>query len=68
MDYVLTSIFHMRAHAIGLWTANAKHITSSWLRDGLKPLCCISRDLKWDTPCSSPGRMPATEGYLDSVE
>ena len=39
MDYVLTSIFHMRAHAIGLWTANAKHITSSWLRDGLKPLC-----------------------------
>lgn len=33
----------------GDWTANAKQITRSWLRDGLKPRC-ITRDLKWGTP------------------
>lgn len=44
---------------IGLWTANAVHITSSWLRDGLKPRC-ISRDLKWGTPVP-------LEGYTDKV-
>ncbi|KAK8786544.1 hypothetical protein V5799_023681 [Amblyomma americanum] len=31
------------------WTQTAKVITSSWLRDGLKPRC-ITRDLKWGTP------------------
>ncbi|XP_067360488.1 methionine--tRNA ligase, cytoplasmic isoform X2 [Channa argus] len=33
----------------GDWTSNAKQITRSWLRDGLKPRC-ITRDLLWGTP------------------
>ncbi|KAJ3602201.1 hypothetical protein NHX12_029960 [Muraenolepis orangiensis] len=37
----------------GHWTANAKQITRSWLRDGLKPRC-ITRDLKWGTPVPHP--------------
>nr|XP_039252310.1 methionine--tRNA ligase, cytoplasmic-like [Styela clava] len=41
------------------WTANAKMITESWLRDGLKPRC-ITRDLKWGTPVP-------LEGYTDKV-
>ncbi|XP_059151234.1 methionine--tRNA ligase, cytoplasmic-like [Physella acuta] len=43
----------------GTWTNNAKVITNSWLRDGLKPRC-ISRDLKWGTPIP-------LEGYTDKV-
>ncbi|KAH9496097.1 hypothetical protein Btru_012715 [Bulinus truncatus] len=43
----------------GTWTNNAKMITSSWIRDGLKPRC-ISRDLKWGVP------LPL-EGYTDKV-
>uniref|UniRef100_F7EDY6 Methionine--tRNA ligase, cytoplasmic n=1 Tax=Ornithorhynchus anatinus TaxID=9258 RepID=F7EDY6_ORNAN len=31
------------------WTPNARFITRSWLRDGLKPRC-ITRDLQWGTP------------------
>ncbi|XP_029646990.1 methionine--tRNA ligase, cytoplasmic [Octopus sinensis] len=38
----------------GIWTNNAKVITNSWLRDGLKPRC-ISRDLKWGTPVPLKG-------------
>uniref|UniRef100_A0AAR2LTB2 Methionine--tRNA ligase, cytoplasmic n=1 Tax=Pygocentrus nattereri TaxID=42514 RepID=A0AAR2LTB2_PYGNA len=37
----------------GDWTVNAKHITRSWLRDGLKPRC-ITRDLQWGTPVPHP--------------
>ncbi|XP_066520845.1 methionine--tRNA ligase, cytoplasmic [Hoplias malabaricus] len=37
----------------GDWTSNAKHITRSWLRDGLKPRC-ITRDLLWGTPVPHP--------------
>ncbi|MCJ8729412.1 hypothetical protein PDJAM_G00105960 [Pangasius djambal] len=37
----------------GDWTANAKQITRSWIRDGLKPRC-ITRDLKWGTPVPLP--------------
>ncbi|XP_028261747.1 methionine--tRNA ligase, cytoplasmic isoform X2 [Parambassis ranga] len=37
----------------GDWTANAKQITRSWLRDGLKPRC-ITRDLQWGTPVPHP--------------
>ncbi|KAL7891665.1 hypothetical protein AOLI_G00011410 [Acnodon oligacanthus] len=37
----------------GDWTLNAKHITRSWLRDGLKPRC-ITRDLQWGTPVPHP--------------
>ncbi|XP_051865336.1 methionine--tRNA ligase, cytoplasmic [Pristis pectinata] len=33
----------------GDWTANARFITHSWIRDGLKARC-ITRDLKWGTP------------------
>ncbi|XP_055861016.1 methionine--tRNA ligase, cytoplasmic-like [Biomphalaria glabrata] len=43
----------------GTWTNNAKMITNSWIRDGLKPRC-ISRDLKWGTPVP-------LEGYTDKV-
>ncbi|KAK3106651.1 hypothetical protein FSP39_024573 [Pinctada imbricata] len=43
----------------GTWTHNAKVITNSWIRDGLKPRC-ISRDLKWGTPVP-------LEGYTDKV-
>ncbi|RUS85185.1 hypothetical protein EGW08_007089 [Elysia chlorotica] len=43
----------------GTWTHNARVITSSWIRDGLKPRC-ISRDLKWGTPVP-------LEGYQDKV-
>ncbi|XP_077581657.1 methionine--tRNA ligase, cytoplasmic isoform X1 [Stigmatopora nigra] len=37
----------------GDWTTNAKQITRSWLRDGLKPRC-ITRDLRWGTPVPHP--------------
>ncbi len=45
--------------SVGVWSNNAQTITSSWLRDGLKPRC-ISRDLKWGTPVP-------LEGYTDKV-
>ncbi|KAM4795360.1 methionine--tRNA ligase, cytoplasmic isoform 2-T2 [Rhinophrynus dorsalis] len=38
----------------GDWTANARFITRSWIRDGLKPRC-ITRDLKWGTPVPLDG-------------
>uniref|UniRef100_A0A0D9QXQ6 Methionine--tRNA ligase, cytoplasmic n=1 Tax=Chlorocebus sabaeus TaxID=60711 RepID=A0A0D9QXQ6_CHLSB len=41
------------------WTPNARFITRSWLRDGLKPRC-ITRDLKWGTPVP-------LEGFEDKV-
>ncbi|XP_033115540.1 methionine--tRNA ligase, cytoplasmic-like [Anneissia japonica] len=43
----------------GDWTHNAKLITNSWVRDGLKPRC-ITRDLKWGTPVP-------LEGFKDKV-
>lgn len=45
--------------AVGDWTSNARFITRSWIRDGLKPRC-ITRDLKWGTPVP-------LEGYTDKV-
>ncbi|XP_023180935.1 methionine--tRNA ligase, cytoplasmic isoform X1 [Xiphophorus maculatus] len=42
-----------RSTSSGDWTANAKQITRSWLRDGLKPRC-ITRDLQWGTPVPHP--------------
>lgn len=48
-----------KVFAEGTWTSNAKNITNSWIRDGLKPRC-ISRDLKWGTPVP-------LEGYTDKV-
>ncbi|XP_066440525.1 methionine--tRNA ligase, cytoplasmic isoform X1 [Eleutherodactylus coqui] len=45
--------------ATGDWTANARYITRSWIRDGLKPRC-ITRDLKWGTPVP-------LEGFTDKV-
>ncbi|XP_076437456.1 methionine--tRNA ligase, cytoplasmic-like [Babylonia areolata] len=47
------------AYASGTWTSNARTITNSWIRDGLKPRC-ISRDLKWGTPVP-------LDGYKDKV-
>ncbi|XP_061432485.1 methionine--tRNA ligase, cytoplasmic [Lethenteron reissneri] len=43
----------------GDWTANARLITRSWVRDGLKPRC-ITRDLKWGTPVP-------LQGFTDKV-
>ncbi|NWI10037.1 SYMC protein, partial [Crypturellus soui] len=43
-----------RAWGAGEWTANARHITRSWLRDGLRPRC-ITRDLAWGTPVPLDG-------------
>ncbi|MEE6471722.1 hypothetical protein FKM82_009348 [Ascaphus truei] len=40
--------------ACGDWTSNARYITRSWIRDGLKPRC-ITRDLKWGTPVPLDG-------------
>ena len=48
-----------KAYAQGVWTTNTKQITSSWLRDGLKPRC-ITRDLQWGTPVP-------LEGYTKKV-
>ncbi|XP_005098473.2 methionine--tRNA ligase, cytoplasmic [Aplysia californica] len=48
-----------RVYESGTWTNNARVITNSWIRDGLKPRC-ISRDLKWGTPIP-------LEGYTDKV-
>ncbi|XP_040015475.1 methionine--tRNA ligase, cytoplasmic isoform X1 [Xiphias gladius] len=42
-----------KSTSTGDWTANAKQITRSWLRDGLKPRC-ITRDLQWGTPVPHP--------------
>jgi len=39
---------------MGDWTANARYITRSWIRDGLRPRC-ITRDLKWGTPVPLDG-------------
>lgn len=36
------------------WTATAKAIANSWLKDGLKARC-ITRDLKWGTPVPLEG-------------
>uniref|UniRef100_A0A8C5PFC3 Methionine--tRNA ligase, cytoplasmic n=1 Tax=Leptobrachium leishanense TaxID=445787 RepID=A0A8C5PFC3_9ANUR len=43
----------------GDWTSNARYITRSWIRDGLKPRC-ITRDLKWGTPVP-------LDGFTDKV-
>lgn len=45
--------------ATGNWSTNSQTITSSWIRDGLKPRC-ITRDLKWGTTVP-------LEGYTDKV-
>jgi len=44
---------------LGKWSSNAKTVTTTWLRDGLKPRC-ISRDLLWGTPVP-------LEGYTNKV-
>ena len=38
----------------GGWTHNAREITNSWLKDGLKARC-ITRDLKWGVPVPLSG-------------
>ncbi|XP_041459486.1 methionine--tRNA ligase, cytoplasmic-like [Lytechinus variegatus] len=51
--------FLQKSTSEGNWSSNAKLITNSWVRDGLKPRC-ITRDLKWGTPVP-------LEGYTDKV-
>ncbi|XP_065883047.1 methionine--tRNA ligase, cytoplasmic-like isoform X2 [Dysidea avara] len=48
-----------KSYTEGIWSHNAKLITTSWLRDGLKPRC-ITRDLHWGTPVP-------LDGYKDKV-
>ncbi|NP_001017000.2 methionine--tRNA ligase, cytoplasmic [Xenopus tropicalis] len=43
-----------KSFSSGDWTSNARFITRSWIRDGLKPRC-ITRDLKWGTPVPLDG-------------
>lgn len=43
----------------GYWTKNARTITNSWLKEGLRPRC-ITRDLVWGTPVP-------LEGFSDKV-
>ncbi|XP_030838762.1 methionine--tRNA ligase, cytoplasmic [Strongylocentrotus purpuratus] len=52
-------VFLKKSTTEGNWSANAKLITNSWVRDGLKPRC-ITRDLKWGTPVP-------LKGYTDKV-
>ncbi|KAH0629011.1 hypothetical protein JD844_010741 [Phrynosoma platyrhinos] len=42
------------SQSAGDWTPNARYISRSWIRDGLKPRC-ITRDLKWGTPVPLDG-------------
>ncbi|KAJ7317670.1 hypothetical protein JRQ81_003832 [Phrynocephalus forsythii] len=42
------------SQSTGDWTPNARYISRSWIRDGLKPRC-ITRDLKWGTPVPLDG-------------
>uniref|UniRef100_A0A1X7UZY2 Methionine--tRNA ligase, cytoplasmic n=1 Tax=Amphimedon queenslandica TaxID=400682 RepID=A0A1X7UZY2_AMPQE len=72
----------MKSSDQGVWSNNAKIITSTWLRDGLNRRC-ISRDLKWGTPVpldgytnkvfyvwfDAPiGYISITAGYIDEWE
>ncbi|AET39788.1 methionine--tRNA ligase MES1 Ecym_4776 [Eremothecium cymbalariae DBVPG len=38
-----------KASEEGAWSKNSKNITTSWLKEGLRPRC-ITRDLVWGTP------------------
>ncbi|XP_077996751.1 methionine--tRNA ligase, cytoplasmic-like isoform X1 [Glandiceps talaboti] len=53
------NVFLAKNAADDNWTNNSKTITSSWIRDGLKPRG-ITRDLKWGTPVP-------LEGFTDKV-
>ncbi|QPH16181.1 hypothetical protein C2857_000754 [Epichloe festucae Fl1] len=46
--------FFQKSAAKGHWSSNSKVITSSWLKQGLKPRS-ITRDLKWGTAVPLPG-------------
>ncbi|PSN64080.1 methionyl-tRNA synthetase [Corynespora cassiicola Philippines] len=43
-----------KASKEGNWSSNGVHITSSWLKEGLRPRG-ITRDLKWGTPVPLAG-------------
>ncbi|TGZ62977.1 hypothetical protein CRM22_007138 [Opisthorchis felineus] len=46
----LAAFVEQRAYnPTSLWTTNARTISSTWIRDGLKPRC-ITRDLNWGVP------------------
>jgi methionyl-tRNA synthetase len=46
--------FYQNSSTKGAWTNNGKVITSTWLKEGLKPRS-ITRDMKWGTPVPQPG-------------
>ncbi|OON20474.1 methionine--tRNA ligase, partial [Opisthorchis viverrini] len=46
----LAAFVEQRAYnPTSLWTTNARTISSTWIRDGLRPRC-ITRDLNWGVP------------------
>ena len=59
MVHSVTLLVVILSCGLGIWSHNAEVITSSWIRDGLKPRC-ITRDLQWGTPVP-------LEGYQDKV-
>ncbi|KAJ3250618.1 hypothetical protein HK103_003295 [Boothiomyces macroporosus] len=46
--------WYKKASLDGNWSANSQTITSSWLKEGLRPRC-ITRDLKWGTAIPREG-------------
>ena len=46
--------FFQESASKGAWSSNGKEITSSWLKEGLKPRS-ITRDMKWGTEVPLPG-------------
>ncbi|KAJ3274657.1 hypothetical protein HDV01_002499 [Terramyces sp. JEL0728] len=46
--------WYKKASVDGSWSANSQTITSSWLKEGLRPRC-ITRDLKWGTAIPKDG-------------
>lgn len=48
------------------WSHNARTITNTWLKEGLKPRC-ITRDLKWGTPVPLSGFEKKVRSILNDV-
>ncbi|PWN45969.1 hypothetical protein IE81DRAFT_336127 [Ceraceosorus guamensis] len=42
------------AAEVGAWSANGRHITESWFKEGLRPFS-LTRDLKWGVPVPVEG-------------
>ena len=59
IEPTLTEFLRNKSFCGDGWSANAKSITETWIRDGIKPRC-ITRDLVWGTPVP-------LEGFTDKV-